>query len=116
MKCYNKAYVFIHDNRMPAERAFTFLLLINTGFEAGKGEADTKNRKYDLAAFMMAVLVGAAVLFGCGEPSGAVSKEEPLTVYLWENSLIKNLVPYIHEQLPDQDIEFIVGNNDTRFI
>ena len=43
-----------------------------------------KNRKYDLAAFMMAVLVGAAVLFGCGEPSGAVSKEEPLTVYLWE--------------------------------
>ena len=33
-----------------------------------------KNRKYDLAAFMMAVLVGAAVLFGCGEPSGAVSK------------------------------------------
>ena len=48
-----------------------------------------KNRKYDLAAFMMAVLVGAAVLFGCGEPSGAVSKEEPLTVYLWENSLIK---------------------------
>ena len=41
-----------------------------------------KNRKYDLAAFMMAVLVGAAVLFGCGEPSGAVSKEEPLTVYL----------------------------------
>ena len=60
-----------------------------------------------------AVLVGAAVLFGCGESSGAVSKEEPLTVYLWENSLIKNLVPYIHEQLPDQDIEFIVGNNDT---
>ena len=72
-----------------------------------------KNRKYDLAAFMMAVLVGAVVLFGCGEPSGAVSKEEPLIVYLWENSLIKNLVPYIHEQLPDQDIEFIVGNNDT---
>ena len=27
--------------------------------------------------------------------------------------MIKNLVPYIHEQLPDQDIEFIVGNNDT---
>ena len=70
-----------------------------------------KNRKYILAAFRMAVLVGAAVLFGCGEPSGAVSKEEPLTVYLWENTLIKNLVPYIHEQLPDQYIYFIVGNN-----
>ena len=72
-----------------------------------------KNRKYNLAAFRMAVLVGAAVLFGCGEPSEAVSEEEPLTVYLWENTLIKNLAPYIYEQLPDQDIEFIVGNNDT---
>ena len=67
-----------------------------------------KNRKYDLAAFMTAVLVGAAVLFGCGESSGAVSKEEPLTVYLWENSLIKNLVPYINEHHTDQDIEFLL--------
>lgn len=27
--------------------------------------------------------------------------------------MIKHLVPYIHEQFPDKDIEFIVGNNDT---
>ena len=26
---------------------------------------------------------------------------------------MKNIVPYIHEQFPDQDIEFIIGNNDT---
>ena len=26
---------------------------------------------------------------------------------------MKNIVPYIHEQFPDQDIEFITGNNDT---
>ena len=58
-----------------------------------------KNRKYNLAAFRMAVLVGAAVLFGCGEPSEAVSEEEPLTVYLWENTLIKNLAHNNHQNL-----------------
>ena len=42
-----------------------------------------KNRKYDLAAFMMAVLVGAAVLFGCGEPSGAVSKQNSRLPYIF---------------------------------
>nr|WP_296067185.1 hypothetical protein [uncultured Mediterraneibacter sp.] len=26
---------------------------------------------------------------------------------------MKNIVPYIHEQFPDQDIEFITGTNDT---
>lgn len=26
---------------------------------------------------------------------------------------MKNIVPYINEQFPDQDIEFITGNNDT---
>ena len=26
---------------------------------------------------------------------------------------MKNIAPYIHEQFPDQDIEFIIGNNDT---
>ena len=30
-----------------------------------------------------------------------------------KNRLMKNIVPYIHEQFPDQDIEFITGNNDT---
>ena len=30
-----------------------------------------------------------------------------------ENRLMKNIAPYIHEQFPDQDIEFITGNNDT---
>ena len=36
-----------------------------------------------------------------------------LTVYLWDNNMIKDIVPYIKQQLPDQDIEFIVGNNNV---
>ena len=34
-----------------------------------------------------------------------VSKnDDHFTVYLWENRLMKNIAPYIHEQFPDQDI------------
>ena len=55
------------------------------------------------------VLLVTGILAGCGQSK----KDDHLTVYLWENRLMKNIAPYIHEQFPDQDIEFIIGNNDT---
>ena len=73
-----------------------------------------KKAKHCLIALLSGVLVAATVLSGCGQSKKAVSKnDDHLTVYLWENRLMKNIVPYIHEQFPDQDIEFITGNNDT---
>ena len=67
-----------------------------------------------LIAVVSGVLVATAVLSGCGQSKKEVSKnDDHLTVYLWENRLMKNIAPYIHEQFPDQDIEFIIGNNDT---
>ena len=73
-----------------------------------------KKAKHYLIAFLSGVLAAATVLSGCGQSKKAVSKnDDHLTVYLWENRLMKNIVPYIHEQFPDQDIEFITGNNDT---
>ena len=62
-----------------------------------------------LAALVSAVLLVTGILAGCGQSK----KDDHLTVYLWENRLMKNIAPYIHEQFPDQDIEFIIGNNDT---
>ena len=58
---------------------------------------------------MSGVLLVIGILAGCGQSK----KDDHLTVYLWENRLMKNIAPYIHEQFPDQDIEFIIGNNDT---
>ena len=58
---------------------------------------------------MSGVLLVTGILAGCGQSK----KDDHLTVYLWENRLMKNIAPYIHEQFPDQDIEFIIGNNDT---
>lgn len=73
-----------------------------------------KKAKYCLMALVSGVLVASAVLSGCGQSKKEVSKnDDHLTVYLWENRLMKNIAPYIHEQFPDQDIEFIIGNNDT---
>ena len=62
-----------------------------------------------LAALVSGVLLVTGILAGCGQSK----KDDHLTVYLWENRLMKNIAPYIHEQFPNQDIEFIIGNNDT---
>ena len=58
---------------------------------------------------MSGVLLVTGILAGYGQSK----KNDHLTVYLWENRLMKNIASYIHEQFPDQDIEFIIGNNDT---
>lgn len=57
------------------------------------------------------VLIFLIILSGCTQAKE--EKDDHLTVFLWESRLIKYLVPYIHEQFPDKDIEFIAGNNDT---
>ena len=83
---------------------------------SGKNEKNKsmKKAKRCLIAVVSGVLVASAVLSGCGQSKKEVSiNDDHLTVYLWENRLMKNIAPYIHEQFPDQDIEFIIGNNDT---
>ena len=70
-----------------------------------------KKAKRCLIAVVSGVLVATAVLSGCGQSKKEVSKnDDHLTVYLWENRLMKNIAPYIHEQFPDQDIELQDGN------
>ena len=68
-----------------------------------------------LAALVMAV----SLLTGCGTKTAEnVEKQEDaqtIQVYLWTNSLYETYAPYIQSQLPDVNIEFIVGNNDLDF-
>ena len=47
-----------------------------------------------LAALVSGVLLVTGILAGCGQSK----KDDHLTVYLWENRLMKNIAPYIHEQ------------------
>ncbi len=36
-------------------------------------------------------------------------------MYLWTTNLYEKYAPYIQEQLPDINVEFVVGNNDLDF-
>ena len=76
----------------------------------------TKKRKRGLS-FLLAVLVTAACLLtGCGtQKSEAQEDAETIQVYLWNTTLYEKCAPYIQSQLPDVNIEFIVGNNDLDF-
>ena len=76
----------------------------------------TKKRKRGLF-FLLAVLATAACLLtGCGtQKSEAKEDAETIQVYLWNTTLYENYAPYIQSQLPDVNIEFIVGNNDLDF-
>lgn len=76
----------------------------------------TKKRKRGLY-FLLAVLAAAACLLtGCGtQKSEAQEDAETIQVYLWNTTLYENYAPYIQSQLPDVNIEFIVGNNDLDF-
>lgn len=61
-----------------------------------------------------AIIITSLLMGGCGTQKTSVKeKDDHLTVYLWSNNMIKDVVPYIEEQIPDQEIEFIVGNNNV---
>ena len=76
----------------------------------------TNKRKRGLS-FLLAVLVTVACLLtGCGtQKSEAQEDAETIQVYLWNTTLYEKYAPYIQSQLPDVNIEFIVGNNDLDF-
>ena len=76
----------------------------------------TKKRKRGLS-FLLAVLATAVCLLtGCGaQKSEAQEDAETIQVYLWNTTLYEKYAPYIQSQLPDVNIEFIVGNNDLDF-
>ena len=84
-------------------------------------ENDLMNKRtlHRLISALAALVIGLSVLTGCGTKTAEnVEKQEDaqtIQVYLWSTSLYENYAPYIQSQLPDVNIEFIVGNNDLDF-
>lgn len=78
-----------------------------------------KRTLHRLISAFTALVIGLSVLTGCGTKTAEnVEKQEDaqtIQVYLWSTSLYENYAPYIQSQLPDVNIEFIVGNNDLDF-
>ena len=75
-----------------------------------------KQRKWSrLLSVLLAVATAVSLLAGCGGKSPEKEDAETITVYLWSTKLYEKYAPYIQEQLPDINIEFVVGNNDLDF-
>lgn len=78
-----------------------------------------KRTLHRLISAFAALVIGLSVLTGCGTKTAEnVEKQEDaqtIQVYLWSTSLYEIYAPYIQSQLPDVNIEFIVGNNDLDF-
>ena len=72
-----------------------------------------------LVSVLAALVMAVSLLAGCGTKTAEqVQKQEDaqtIQVYLWSTSLYETYAPYVQSQLPDVNIEFIVGNNDLDF-
>ena len=78
-----------------------------------------KRTLHRMFSVLMALVMAVSLLTGCGTKSAEqVQKQEDaqtIQVYLWTTGLYENYAPYIQAQLPDVNIEFIVGNNALDF-
>ena len=62
-----------------------------------------------------ALIMVIALLTGCGADRTAREDADTITVYLWTSAMLERFAPYIQAQLPDVNIQFVVGNNDLDF-
>lgn len=75
-----------------------------------KGDLKLKRKK----VILFLLLTGTVLLAGCGKKS-VKEEAETIRVYLWTTNLYDKYAPYIQSQLPDVNVEFVVGNNDLDF-
>ena len=75
-----------------------------------------KKKKWNrVLAVLLMMVMSISLLSGCGSKSAEKEDAETITVYLWSTNLYEKYAPYIQEQLPDINVEFVVGNNDLDF-
>ena len=74
-----------------------------------------KEKRNRIISVLMVFVMGIFLVTGCGGKSTEKEDAETLTVYLWSTTLYDKYAAYIQEQLPDINIEFVVGNNDLDF-
>ena len=75
-----------------------------------------KKRRWKRVFSVLLVMVTViSLMSGCGKKSAKNEEKDTITVYLWSTNLYEKYAPYIQKQLPDINIEFVVGNNDLDF-
>ena len=78
-----------------------------------------KRTLHRLISLLAALVMAVSLLTGCGTKTAEQVQQQEnaqtIQVYLWTNALYETYAPYVQSQLPDVNIEFIVGNNDLDF-
>ena len=64
---------------------------------------------------LILLFIMASLLLGACGSKEAKPEQRPITVYLWTVELLREYAPYIQSQLPDVELQFVVGNNDLDF-
>lgn len=72
-----------------------------------------KQRKKVMTIILL-IMTMLSLWSGCSENTEN-ERENTITVYLWSAVLYDRYAPYIQSELPDVNIEFIVGQNDLEF-
>lgn len=66
-------------------------------------------------SILTALLALLLLLAGCGKTTPEQEEQDTIRVYLWTTGLYEQYAPYVQSQLPDVNIQFVVGNNDLDF-
>ena len=75
-----------------------------------------KKRKWNRVLSVLLVMVTViSLMSGCGKKSAKMKRKIRSQYILWSTKLYEKYAPYIQKQLPDINIEFVVGNNDLDF-
>ena len=64
-------------------------------------------------SLLLVIGLSVSLMLGCNKKT--TKEKQTIQVYLWTTNLYEKYAPYIQSQLPDMNIEFIVGNNDLDF-
>lgn len=77
-------------------------------------------KKKRLISLLLAVVVAATMLAGCGSQQNTASqpvKDDRISIsmYMWDRSMFKELSPWLEEKFPDIDFTFIQSYNTMEY-
>ena len=78
-----------------------------------RGELMKKKSIRNALSLLLVIGLSVSLMLGCNKKT--TKEKQTIQVYLWTTNLYEKYAPYIQSQLPDMNIEFIVGNNDLDF-
>ena len=64
---------------------------------------------------LLTLIMAFTLLTSCSMNNAAKEDVDTIKVYLWTTAMYERYAPYIQSQLPDVNIQFVVGNNDLDF-